>query len=223
MTNNVTQKIGTTSTLLKVLLLCGIVSSLLYLGMDIIAGMLWEGYSFTSQTISELSAIGAPTRSLWVPLGFVYDVLLIAFGLGVWIIDGASGQRRRALRLIGGLLVVFAVLAMLPFPIHMRGTEMTFTDTMHLVIYGVTIPLLLMTNILLGTIAYRNWFRLYSIGTLVTFVVVGTLTGLGAAQIAAQQASPWVGVTERILVHGSLLWMAVLAVVLLREERSQVR
>ncbi|MDQ4012322.1 MAG: DUF998 domain-containing protein, partial [Thermoproteota archaeon] len=62
--------------------------------------MLWEGYSFTSQAISELSAIGAPTRPLVVTLGIIYDVLLIAFGLCVWII--AAGQRR-APRLIGGL------------------------------------------------------------------------------------------------------------------------
>jgi len=50
--------------------------------------------------------------------------------------------------------------------------------------------------------------------------MVGALTGLGAAQIAAQEASPWVGVTERILVHGYMLWVAVLAIVLLRGERS---
>lgn len=51
-----------------------------------------------------------------------------------------------------------------------------------------------------------------------TLLVVGTLTGLSAVQIDAQQATPWVGVTERILVHGSMLWIAVLAIVLLREE-----
>jgi hypothetical membrane protein len=67
----------------NLLLICGILSSLLYVGTDILAGMLWEGYSFTHQAVSELSAIGAPTRPLVVPLYFVYDVLMIAFGLGV--------------------------------------------------------------------------------------------------------------------------------------------
>lgn len=38
------------------------------------------------------------------------------------------------------------------------------------------------------------------------------------AQLDAQQAMPWFGLTERILVHGSMLWVAVLAIVLLREE-----
>jgi Protein of unknown function (DUF998) len=217
------QKIGTSSTLLKVLLICGIASSMLYLGMDIVAGLLTEGYSFTSQVVSELSAIGAPTRPMWVALGFVYDMLLIAFGVGVGVIaagGAASQRRRRALRLIAGLLIAIAVVGLMPFPMHMRGDEKTFTDNMHIVIYGLTVPPLFMLSIGLGAVAYKGkrWFRLYSIGTLVTFLVVGVLTGLGAAQIAAQQASPWAGVSERILVHGSTLWVAVLAIVLLREE-----
>jgi hypothetical protein len=227
MGNNAIQKIGgTSSTLLKVLLICGIVSSVLYFGMDIVAGLLTEGYSFTSQVISELSAIGAPTRPMWVPLGIVYDMFLIALGVGIWVIaggSGASGQRRKglALRLIGCLLIAIAVAALLPFPMHMRGDEKTFTDTMHVVIYGLIISPSLMLSIGLGAIAYKGkkrWFCLYSIGTIVTLLVVGVFTGLSAAQIDAQQATPWAGVSERILVHGSMLWIAVLAIVLLREE-----
>jgi hypothetical protein len=42
------------------LLVCGILASLLYVVMTLLVGMLWEGYSAASQTISELSAIGAP-------------------------------------------------------------------------------------------------------------------------------------------------------------------
>lgn len=47
----------------KALLFCGIASSLLYGAM--IGAIRFEGYSHISQTPSELSAIGAPTRSLW--------------------------------------------------------------------------------------------------------------------------------------------------------------
>lgn len=71
--SNAIQKIGTASTLLKVLLICGIVSSVLYVSTNILAGMLWEGYSFTSQVISELSAIGAPTRLLAIPFYVAYE------------------------------------------------------------------------------------------------------------------------------------------------------
>ena len=54
------------------LLVCGVLSSLLYVAMTIFVARQWDGYSSTSQTISELSAIGAPTRSLWAVPGALY-------------------------------------------------------------------------------------------------------------------------------------------------------
>ena len=217
--NSATQKIKTASTLRRVLLICGILASLIYVATDILAGKLWEGYSFTSQAISELSAIGAPTRPLVVTLGIIYDVLLIAFGLCVWVL---AGQRRRALRLTGGLLVGIGGIGLVStqFPMHFRGAEMTFTDTMHWTIAGVVV-LLILLMIAVGVIAYRNWFRLYSIGTLVTLLVVGMWSiFVGGAQIAAQQSTPFFGVMERITVYGYLAWVAVLAIVLLRVKRG---
>ena len=85
----------------KLLLVCGILSSLLYVAMNVIGAMQFESYSSVSQTVSELFAIGAPSRPLWVALGIVYDLLVIAFGLGVW----ASAGGKRALRIVGRLLI----------------------------------------------------------------------------------------------------------------------
>ena len=39
----------------------GVVSSLLYVTMNIVTTLVWREYSSASQTVSELSAIGAPT------------------------------------------------------------------------------------------------------------------------------------------------------------------
>ena len=72
----------------KILLICGIVSSLVYVAMNVFVPMQWEGYSSASQTVSELSAIGAPTRPLWVPLGVAYTCLWPPSG-------GASGGAAR--------------------------------------------------------------------------------------------------------------------------------
>jgi hypothetical protein len=67
----------------KPLLICGILSSLLYVAMNVFVPMLDPAYRSASQSVSELSAIGAPTRSVWVPLGIVYTLLVTAFGWGV--------------------------------------------------------------------------------------------------------------------------------------------
>jgi hypothetical protein len=73
---------------------------------DVFVPMQWEGYSSASQTVSELSAIGAPTRSLWVPLGIVYTCWWPPSG-------GASGRRLVGtvpLRVAGGLLVAYGAI-----------------------------------------------------------------------------------------------------------------
>ena len=78
----------------KALLVSGVLSSLLYVAMTAFVPMQWERYSSVSQTVSELSAIGAPTRPVWVPLGTAYTLLVAAFGWGVL----ASARRNRPLR-----------------------------------------------------------------------------------------------------------------------------
>jgi hypothetical protein len=74
----------------RYLLICGIVSSLLYAAMNIFIPMLDTAYDPVSQTVSELSAIGAPTRTVWVLMGSLYSMLVIAFGWGVRRVAGAN-------------------------------------------------------------------------------------------------------------------------------------
>jgi hypothetical membrane protein len=199
----------------KVLLVCGILSSLLYVATTILGAMRWEGYSSTSQAISELSAIGAPSRPLVVSLFTVYSVLVIAFGLGVW---GSAGEKR-ALHITGGLLVGYGVVCLVApfFPMHLRGAEATLTDTMHIILTMVTVLFILLT-IGFGATAFGKRFRLYSIGTILILLVFGALAGLDGPQLAAQQPAPWLGVTERINIGVFLLWVVVLAIALLRAQ-----
>jgi len=68
----------------KAFLTCGILASLWYVGINILVPMLYEVYSMDSLTVSELSAIGDPTRILWVLLVSLYPLLFAAFGWGVW-------------------------------------------------------------------------------------------------------------------------------------------
>jgi hypothetical protein len=201
----------------KALLACGIVSSLWYVAMDIVGSLRHEGYSYTDQTISELSAIDAPTRPVLVAMGIAYTVLVIAVGMGVW---GSAGPKR-ALRVVGGLLVGLGVLGFVwPFtPMHQRevlaaGGE-TLTDTLHLTMAAAS-SLLFLLAMGFGAVALGKRFRPYSIGTILTLLVFGALTSLEADAVEANDPTPWLGVLERITVYASMLWVAVLAGVLLR-------
>jgi hypothetical protein len=202
----------------KVLLICGILSSLLYVGTDILAAMQWEGYSYTSQSVSELMAIGAPTRPLVVSLFTIYNVLVIAFGFGI----SATANRKRALRFTGILLIGYGIVgqvALLFLPMHLRGAEKTISDTMH-VILTMVIVLFTLLSIGFGAAALGKWFRRYSIGTTLILLLFGVLAGLDGPRIAAQMPTPWLGVMERINIFASLLWVLVLAIILLRPEKE---
>jgi hypothetical protein len=203
----------------KVLLICGLLSSLLYVGTDILAAMRWEGYSYTSQTISELMAIGAPTRPLLVSLFSVYNALVIAFGIGV---RGSAGGKR-SLRFTGILLVAYGAIGevgLLFAPMHLRGAEASATDTMHIIVTSV-IVLLTLLSIGFGAAARGKWFRLYSIATILISLVFGALAGLQGPRIAANLPTPWMGVMERVSVYSSMLWLLVLAVFLLRAQGTR--
>ncbi len=199
------------TTLRKSLLACGIFASLLYAAMLVFIPLQWEGYSSASQTNSELSAIGAPTRPLWFGFGIVYTLLMIAFGWGVWM----SAGDRRALRIAGSVLIASGILGLGWPPMHLRGTEFTLTDTLHIVWTGVTLVGMLLV-ISFGATAFGKRFRVYSIATMMIWALFGTLTWLAGPRIAANLPTPWLGIWERINAVAYLLWGAVFAVALLR-------
>src|SRR5688500_9856489 len=105
----------------KLLLVCGILASLVYVGADIIAALSWEGYSYTSQTRSELSALGAPTRDFMVIALNLHAVLVLIFAMGVWL--SAGSKRSRYITAV--MLFALGVSDMVAhfFPMHVRGTE----------------------------------------------------------------------------------------------------
>lgn len=204
----------------KFLLFCGILSSLLYIVANIVCAMIYEGYSAVSQTVSELSAIDAPTRPLWVKLVTIYSFLMIAFGLGVW--QSAAGNRR--LRIVGGLFIANAIIGFFWPPMHQREVLAagggTLTDTLHIVFTFVTVPLMMLA-IGFGATAFGKRFRLYSIATLVILVIAGIFTGIDGPKISEDLPTPWVGVWERINIGVYMLWVAVLAIFLLRPKIHQ--
>ncbi|HEX8842977.1 MAG TPA: DUF998 domain-containing protein [Sphingomicrobium sp.] len=210
----------TSVTLRRALLACGLLSSALYVAMDIYAALSSPGYDYRSQAISELSAIGAPTAELLAPFQTLYGILFVAFGGGVWL---AAGGRAR-LRWCGGLIIALSAIgiAWTFFPMNLRGAERGLTDTMHLVMSGVTV-ILLLSAIASGAAAFGRGFRLYSAVTILALLFFGFLTGLDAPRVAANLPTPWLGINERLMMASWLLWMAVLSVKLLRESATSRR
>ncbi len=199
----------------KVLLICGIVSSLFYGAMDVIGGARWQGhYNWISQEFSRLSSVGAPSRPVILALSPIYSLLVVAFGLGIWW----SAGHKPGLRVIANALIVYALVSFAwPqfFPEDLTASVSAFTNTMHIVLTFVTV---FSWMLILGFAAVLagKWFRFYSIGTLLTVLVAGGLTGPQAAALAAGQPTPWLGITERLNIYSFMLWIVVLSINLLR-------
>jgi len=149
----------------KILLLSGLFSSLLYIALNILCPLFYPGYDSASQTVSELSAIGAPTRSFWVLIVTFYSLFVTAFGWG--ILQVASENRK--LRMVGMLLVINAIIGLFWPPMHQRvalaAGEKSLTDALHIVFTAVTVPMM-MVIIGFGAASLGKRFRNYSIITL---------------------------------------------------------
>lgn len=197
----------------KGLLACGIASSLTYVTATIVGAMVWKGYNAASQAVSELSAIGAPSRPYFAPLLLLYSILVLAFGVGVW---RAAGQKR-ILRIFAGLIIGYGVICM-PGPLapmHQRGETANLTDTLHIILTAAD-ALFIVSMIGFGAAAFKNKFRIYSIATLLLILGLGVVTSQGVNQISTNLTTPGLGTMERILIFSFMLWAAVLSVYLLR-------
>ena len=205
--------------LVKILLFCGILSSVLYVAATILGAMRWESYSSATQTVSELIAVNAPSAPLVVPLFVTYSVMMFAFASGVW---RSSGQKR-VMRIVACFIAgkeVLGLAATLFAPMHMRGYETTLSDTMHALLTGVGVFLCMFPAIGLGATAFGKQFRLYSFGTMLIFIVFGIISFLDGPQLAADLPTPWLGVWERVNIFGYLLWIMVLSITLLKAEKK---
>jgi hypothetical protein len=203
----------------KLLLLCGILSSLLYVGTDLLASWRYDGYSYTDQNYSELLATGAPTRYFMLMVSVAYNLLVATFAAGVW----TSVSPRRTARITGVMMIGYAVLSMITplfFQMDMRGAEATPRGSLHGVMTAV-MSVFILLSMGFGAFLVGRWFRFYSIATIVTVITFGALTGLQVPQLEGGQSTPWMGFTERINIYTTMLWFAVLGIALLRPQATR--
>jgi hypothetical protein len=201
----------------NILLGCGILGSLLYPLTDLVAGNLYKGYSFNEQTVSELFAIGAPTSRLVVILFTISSLLFIAFGLGIWLISDNS----RILRVLSLMIFGNAINSLLLwnfFPMHMRGIQPAFTDMMHGIL---AVNPFVLASLVLGAVYFKNWFRYYSIATILLLLIMVAFAVPKALLVYENKPTPGLGIMERTSQYGHQLWHAVLAVMFLYKHRRK--
>ncbi len=208
----------------KILLGCGIVSSVWYVITDVIGTLWYPGYSYTDQEFSELTAQGSPVRPLMIALNEIpYSLLVAAFAGGVW----ASAGPKRAARITGAMLLGYAASGMaggLFFPMNTREAlaagEGTLRNAMHIPATAV-MSLFIVLAMGFGATLLGRQFRYYTYGTIAILLVFGGLASLQVGQMVETQPTPWMGIEERINIYATMLWVAVLAIGLLRAQKAR--
>ncbi|MCI4353947.1 MAG: DUF998 domain-containing protein [Thermoplasmata archaeon] len=189
----------------------GAAAPLVYLLAVLIGGLLWPSYSHYAQTVSTLTASGAPNQSVVIPLFALYNVLVFSLAFGLWYgIDRRDRPPFGPVFLAGvgaGGLILFA------FPQDLAGPPVTFTGTLHVVVAGAIalLSLLAMASCAREFGRTSGWVR-YATASWVGFAALLVLGGIAAATISA----PFAGVAERASIGTILAWMGLVAVGLWR-------
>jgi hypothetical protein len=205
---------GLTALLQKVLIGCGVLAAFLYAGTDILAGLLKKGYRFDSQSASVLSGFGTTTRPFVLPLNLIAGILLIAFAAGIWL----AGGQNWVVRVMACLLAGNAILAMVAvafFPMRPGEPVNTPANTMNVIIMATSVILFLLA-IGFGAAGNQNWFRYYSIGTLLIFLMGFIISLLVTRFNPGMTRASSVGIQERTMIYAEMIWLALQAIVLLR-------
>ena len=205
----------------KNLLISGLFAMLWYVAINIFVPMQYAGYDIASQTISELSAVDAPTRFLWVVLCILYSLLFMAFGIG--ILSTSNGDRK--LRFVAGVIIMDAVISIFWPPMHRREVLAagggSLTDTLHIVWTFIHLVLVLLM-IGFGAAAFGKAFRIFSFGIVLIFIVFGILTANESPGLDAGLPTPYIGIWERINIGAYLVWIIVFAILLLIRDKTSI-
>ena len=145
---------------------------------------------------------------------------MTAFGIGVW---SAAGPRRSA-RITGGLLVAYAV-------VGFAGGVLFRTETREVLAAGegdaraglhvaatLAQSVFILAAMGFGATLLGRRFRQYTYATILVLLAFGGLVGTRAGDVEANNPTPWLGLIERVNIYATMLWIAVLAIALLRTQ-----
>lgn len=201
------------------LMLCGILAPIVYVVTVLLGGILSPGYNHIAQPVSDLIAAGSPNKSILDLLFALYNLLVIAFSIGlVQYVRSDQQNRRRVMGTVGAFFLlaqgIFGLLTLF-FPEDMGGMSagISRTGMMHIVFAGLSSITTMFTILLMGfwfqTSAHWQKYGRYSFISVGVVLVSG---GLAAASVAT--GSSYGGLVERITIGGFLQWLFVISLAL---------
>ena len=122
------------------LLWAGLVAAVWYTTVVLIGAMATPGYSHIGEHVSTLYQSGAPNGPWIAALLAVYNLLLLAFGLGVVRLATQLGGARHRMAQAGGVALVLTAITGFLDAVYRQdpiGSPATTSGTLHVVFAGV--------------------------------------------------------------------------------------
>jgi hypothetical protein len=193
----------------------GILAPIVYVLAVVLGGAMWPGYKHVSRFVSDLIGSGAPNTWLLVPLFGLYNLMVLGFGLGMYLAARAAGNPRKSVGAAGAIVLLlqglFGTLTLF-YPEDPVGTQMTMVGTVHIVMAGLSSITTMGSMLLLGL-----WFRGRAVTSrlgIYSFISVGFVFVTGGLLVALGIHSPVAGLMERLTIGGFLQWLFVTALLL---------
>lgn len=197
-----------------ILLSTGILAVVIYFLHILIGGYLWKTYSHLQQPISDLTASGAPNRSLLLLFTNIYGGLALIFAVSFTIFERKEHHK---LVFLGGISFIILHLVSISysfFPQDLPGAEPSFAGMMHLVVTVLIVPFTILTPLLIGFGLKKEeaWKTLGNFSLTCGFLIIvfGGLTGFFFAK-----GLPYFGLVERINIGTLQIWTFVMSFKLL--------
>lgn len=204
---------------LRLLSLSGAIGVAFYTAHVIIGGFLWDGYSHVRQTISELTATGAPNADFLRVLTAVYGLLLVIFAICTYVIF--RKKKLSKISILGAFLLIimefFSFAGYSLFPLDQAGSLADFQNIMHIIVTAVVVICTIASSYCIGIGLMRS-SRHRKIGVFIFIcAIIITVSGIMTPVIMANKLLIS-GLTERINIFSLQTWIFALSVYLFADK-----
>lgn len=192
--------------------ICGIVSLLSYTAMVVFSPLAYPGYNWMSMAVSELSAVGAPSKELAGQLNALFGPCALVSVMAVCV--AVAGRKTKMFR-VG--IYLFAAMEWCCnvgyecFPWTSKGNAFSFQNIMHIVVTGAVVVLSIVSLTVIAIGAKKDNQKTIEIWAIISLAAM--LGGAAGTGVLPQMVF---GIAERISTFSVVVFNAILGMELFR-------
>lgn len=199
--------------------LLGVISCLSYIAAMVFSPLAYPGYNWMEQAVSDLSAVGAPSKMLWTQLAALYDICGVV-SITIVCIYVKDNLQNKCLR-VG--IYLFAIMSWISgvgyrmFPLANPDKLGGFQDVMHLVVTALVVLLSIVSLIVIMVGGYKG-HRYVSIANWALVAFLMMFIGAIGTNVVPKE---YFGIVERFSVLAATGYNAVLGIYLFMGFRGE--